>query len=157
MEEGAKSKKTVFVGGVPEDVDEAVLYEQFSAFGDIIEVQLPSATVNPNQPSDAKHRGFGFITYASPADAQDAMDNMDLNELRGKVIKVNLARPMKGPIQPLGNRAVWESEEWLREYAKPLAESGGVQGRNAKRANGGPSDETEEEAEAGQGEPMDEH
>ena len=89
--------------------------------GDIIEVQLPSATVNPNQPSgtgirdfmlvvpqiltDAKHRGFGFITYASPADAQDAMDNMDLNELRGKVIKVNLARPMKGPIQPLGNRA----------------------------------------------------
>ena len=33
MEEGAKSKKTVFVGGVPEDVDEAVLYEQFSAFG----------------------------------------------------------------------------------------------------------------------------
>lgn len=33
------------------------------------------------------------------------MDNMDLNELQGKVIKVNLARPMKGPIQPLGNRA----------------------------------------------------
>jgi peptidyl-prolyl isomerase E (cyclophilin E) len=24
---------------------------------------------------------------------------------------------------------VWESEEWLQEYAKPLAQSGGVQGR----------------------------
>jgi RNA recognition motif-containing protein len=33
MEDGTKSKKTVFVGGVPEDVDEAVLYEHFSAFG----------------------------------------------------------------------------------------------------------------------------
>jgi len=154
MEDGTKSKKTVFVGGVPEDVDEAVLYEHFSAFGDIIEVQLPSATINPNQPIDTKHRGFGFITYASPADAQDAIDNMDLNELRGKVIKVNLARPMKGPIQPLGNRAVWESEDWLRENAKPLAESGGVQGRNAKRANGEPLEEIEADAE--QGEPMDE-
>ncbi len=67
---------------------------------------------------------------------------MDLNELQGKVIKVNIARPMKGPIQPLGNRAgrcsvyfslverrlelVWDSEEWLREHAKPLAESGGM-------------------------------
>jgi hypothetical protein len=30
---------------------------------------------------------------------------MDLNELRGRVIKVNLARPMKGPAQLGGNRA----------------------------------------------------
>lgn len=30
---------------------------------------------------------------------------MDMNELRGKVLKVNLARPMKGPVQPMGNRA----------------------------------------------------
>ena len=52
-----------------------------------------------------KHRGFAFITFTSSADAQDAIDNMDLNELQGKVVKVNLARPMKGPIQPLGNRA----------------------------------------------------
>ncbi len=52
-----------------------------------------------------KHRGFAFVTFGSAQDAQDAIDNMDLNELKGKVIKVNLARPMKGPIQPLGNRA----------------------------------------------------
>lgn len=30
---------------------------------------------------------------------------MDLNEIRGRVIKVNLARPMKGPVQLGGNRA----------------------------------------------------
>ncbi len=26
-------------------------------------------------------------------------------------------------------RAVWESEEWLKEYVKPLSQSGGVQSR----------------------------
>lgn len=30
---------------------------------------------------------------------------MDLNELQGRVIKVNLARPMKTPMQLGGNRA----------------------------------------------------
>ena len=30
---------------------------------------------------------------------------MDMNELKGRVLKVNLARPMKGALQPNGNRA----------------------------------------------------
>lgn len=55
--------------------------------------------------TDAKHRGFAFVTYGSSADAQDAIDNMDLNEMSGKVLKVNLARPMKGQLQVGGNRA----------------------------------------------------
>ncbi|KAJ7916597.1 RNA-binding domain-containing protein [Mycena leptocephala] len=133
MDEGAKSKKTVFVGGVAEEVDEAAIYEHFSTFkfGDIIEVQLPSSATNPTLQAEAKHRGFAFVTYGSAADAQDAINNMDLNELHGRVIKVNLARPMKGLMQqPGGNRAsafancidafflitrlVWESEEWLQ-------------------------------------------
>ncbi|KAG6909690.1 hypothetical protein DXG01_015891 [Tephrocybe rancida] len=129
MEEGTKSKKTVFVGGIADDVDEAIIYESFSTFGDIIEVQLPSAATNPNQ-DDGKHRGFAFVTYSSSADAQDAIDNMDLNELRGKVIKVNLARPMKTPLQLGGNRA-----EWLKQNLKPLAQSGGVQARTAQQGD----------------------
>ena len=94
---------------------------------------------------EEKHKGYGFVTFSSPADAQDAIDNMDLNELRGKVLRVNLARPTKIPLQPQGNKAstcrsnicidlcsdsvmllVWESEEWLKRYAKPLAQSGGT-------------------------------
>jgi peptidyl-prolyl isomerase E (cyclophilin E) len=123
-----------------------------------------------------KHRGFAFVTFSSAADAQDAIDNMDMNELQGRVLKVNLARPMKAALNPQGNRAsafdlpisvteyrhadgilliaVWESEEWLKEHVKPLAQSGGpsqtllcldlsdsgmyhkigVQGRHAKSA-----------------------
>lgn len=90
--------------------------------GDIIEIQIPPASTNPNQHSGAssgiqrimtclincsttevKHKGFGFITFDSAGDAQDAIDNMDLNELRGRVVRVNLARPTKMPInQGLG-------------------------------------------------------
>lgn len=61
---------------------------------------------------EAKHRGFAFVTYGSSADAQDAIDNMDLNEMGGKVLKVNLARPMKGQLQPGGNRAGEQSDHY---------------------------------------------
>ncbi|EIN07342.1 RNA-binding domain-containing protein [Punctularia strigosozonata HHB-11173 SS5] len=125
MEEGTKTKKTVFIGGIGDDVDESVLLDTFSSFGDVIEVQIPPAQVNQHQPSEGKHRGFAFVTYTSAEDAQDAIDNMDLNELRGRVLKVSLARPMKTPAQLGGNRAVWESEEWIKQYAKPLSQSGG--------------------------------
>jgi RNA recognition motif-containing protein len=55
---------------------------------------------------EAKHRGFAFVTYGAAADAQDAIDNMDLNELKGRVVKVNLAKPMKGLLSaPVQNRA----------------------------------------------------
>ena len=45
------------------------------------------------------------MTFGSSGDAQDAIDNMDMNELGGRVLKVNLARPMKGQLQAGGNRA----------------------------------------------------
>ena len=55
--------------------------------------------------SDQKHRGFAFVTYTSAGDAQDAIDNMDLNELRGRVLRVNLARPQKLTAATSGNKA----------------------------------------------------
>lgn len=89
---------------------------------------------------EAKHRGFAFITFTQAVDAQDAIDNMDMNEFRGRVLKVNLAKPQKGPIQGAGNRAgaslhgrsflkiecypsftVWETEEWLQNHAQHAA------------------------------------
>lgn len=38
MEEGTKSKKTVFVGGIGEEVDEAIIYENFSTFGAFLSI-----------------------------------------------------------------------------------------------------------------------
>ncbi|PCH38060.1 RNA-binding domain-containing protein [Wolfiporia cocos MD-104 SS10] len=145
MEEGTKTKKTIFVGGIGDDVDEGVLLETFSTFGDVIEVQVPPAATNPSQPAEAKHRGFAFVTFSSPADAQDAIDNMDMNELNGRVLKVNLARQVKAPTEGLGNRAIWESEEWLQHYAKPLSRSGGAALRAKAREGSNGAAPAEEE------------
>lgn len=102
--------------------------------------------MNPHTLAESKkHRGFAFVTYASAGDAQDAIDNMDMNEMAGKVLKVYTARPMKQPAQLGGNRAgmfycallclglaclkpvsiaVWESEDWLQQHMKPLESLG---------------------------------
>ena len=57
-------------GGLTEEVDEKVLRSAFIPFGDISEVQLPIDY------QTEKHRGFAFIDYELPEDAQAAIDNM---------------------------------------------------------------------------------
>jgi peptidyl-prolyl isomerase E (cyclophilin E) len=34
MEEGTKAKKTIFIGGIGDEVDQTILYEAFSTFGE---------------------------------------------------------------------------------------------------------------------------
>ena len=53
-----------------EDVDEKVLRAAFIPFGELSEVQLPIDY------QTEKHRGFAFIDYELPEDAQAAIDNM---------------------------------------------------------------------------------
>ncbi|CAG8602989.1 15287_t:CDS:2, partial [Dentiscutata heterogama] len=84
------SKTTIYVGGLDDQVNEQILHAAFIPFGDIVEIQIP-----PDPASHNQHRGFGFIEFEEAADAQAAIDNMNLSELYGKVIKVNLARPMR--------------------------------------------------------------
>lgn len=78
MEEGTKGKKTIFIGGIGDDVDETVIYEHFAAFGvcsvsrqlytkrsetagDIIEVQLPPAPANPSKPTGKQTKMNNFL------------------------------------------------------------------------------------------------
>jgi len=147
-DEGIRTKRAVFVGGLAQTVNEAILLQAFSAFGDVIDIQIPPAP-SPEQPSqESRHRGFAFVTFISEQDAQDAIDNMDMNELEGRVLKVSLARPQRATVQGAGNRAVWESEEWLTQHVKPLSESGGVKGKIAgsqQEGGGTHIDEVEKE------------
>ncbi|KAG8707599.1 hypothetical protein FRC08_000399 [Ceratobasidium sp. 394] len=101
--DGTKRKQTIYVGGLHEDSNENELMEVFSAFGDIMDVQIPPApTIHRDQPPTG-HRGFAFVTFSSPADAQGAINNMDLNVIHGKVVNVNLAKAMEVEANP--NRA----------------------------------------------------
>ncbi|RUS23213.1 peptidyl-prolyl cis-trans isomerase E [Endogone sp. FLAS-F59071] len=106
------SKTTLYVGGLDQQVNEDILHAAFVPFGDIISVQLP-----PDPASHNQHRGFGFVEFENVEDTAAAIDNMNLSELYGKVIKVNLARPQR--LTSSSNRAVWSEDAWLQKYAMP--------------------------------------
>ena len=108
-----QQKRTLYVGGLEDDVDEKTLHAAFIPFGDIVEVQIPTAPGARGE-SKKKHRGFGFVVFEEMEDAAAAMDNMDDAELFGRVLRVTLAKPMKGKLG--GSKAIWEqSEEWLKQ------------------------------------------
>jgi peptidyl-prolyl isomerase E (cyclophilin E) len=86
----AKSKAALYVGGLDELVDEKTLKAAFLPFGEIMHVFLP-----PSSEAGKRHRGFGYVEYEEVDDAKAAMDNLNLNEIMGRVIKVNWARAVK--------------------------------------------------------------
>ena len=105
---GSKTRNTVYVAGLADEVNEQQLLDAFVTFGmlprcltpltkqadipgDIIEIKLPADAQNAG-----KHRGFAFLRFTNPDDAADAIDNYDLNELpgyagRGKFLKCSVA------------------------------------------------------------------
>lgn len=72
----------------------------------MVDITLPK----PEQPSSTDpHRGFGYVEFEIPADAKEAIENMDQSELFGRVIKVAAAKPQKESNEGLGSKtAVWE-------------------------------------------------
>jgi peptidyl-prolyl isomerase E (cyclophilin E) len=62
----------------------------------------------PLDNATGKHRGFGFVEYESPEDASEAIFNMNNGELNGRVLTVNLAKPMT--VSERSQKAVWHAE-----------------------------------------------
>uniref|UniRef100_A0A2P2L3T4 RRM domain-containing protein n=1 Tax=Rhizophora mucronata TaxID=61149 RepID=A0A2P2L3T4_RHIMU len=80
-------KNTLYVGGLAEEVNEAIIHAAFKRFGDIKDVRTPL------DQATQKHRSFGLVTFLKQEDAAAAMDNMDGAELYGRVLTVNCALP----------------------------------------------------------------
>ncbi|XP_049863210.1 peptidyl-prolyl cis-trans isomerase E isoform X1 [Schistocerca gregaria] len=103
------TKRTVYVGGLAEEVDEKVLHAAFIPFGDIVDIQIPLDY------ETEKHRGFAFVEFEAAEDAAAAIDNMNDSELFGRTIRVNLAKPQK--IKEGSSKPVWADDSWLQEHA----------------------------------------
>ncbi|KAL3086348.1 hypothetical protein niasHT_033466 [Heterodera trifolii] len=103
-------KRTVYVGGFGEDVNEKVLTLAFIPFGDIVGVSIPLDN------ETGKHRSFGFVEFELPEDAAAAIDNMNDSEIYGKTIRVNFARPPK--VNERSQRPIWADDEWLKQYGQ---------------------------------------
>ncbi|XP_059428690.1 uncharacterized protein LOC132162467 [Corylus avellana] len=103
-------KNTLYVGGLAEEVNEAILHAAFIPFGDIKDVKTPL------DQATQKHRSFGFVTFLEKEDASTTMDNMDGSELYGRVLTVNYALPerIKGGEQGWAAHPIWaDADTWF--------------------------------------------
>lgn len=105
----SQTKKTIYCGGLAEEVDEKVVRGAFIPFGDLVDVQIPLDY------ETEKHRGFAFIEFELQEDAQAAIENMNDSELYGRTLRVNLAKPMR--LRENSSRPVWADDEWLSKYS----------------------------------------
>jgi RNA recognition motif-containing protein len=82
----------LFVGGVSWNATDASLHEAFSEFGEVTDAKIITDR------ETGKSRGFGFVTFKSPADAANALDAMNGSTLDGRTITVNEAavKPRNG-------------------------------------------------------------
>ena len=75
----------IYVGNINYTADNKILVEFFSKFGEILEVMLiPDSRTG-------KHKGYGFITFATPEEAKQAL-SADGQELLGRNLKISLAK-----------------------------------------------------------------
>ncbi|PWA34028.1 RNA-binding (RRM/RBD/RNP motifs) family protein [Artemisia annua] len=68
---------------------ESSLKEEFSNFGQVAEVKLVK------DETSKKSKGYAFVQYTNQDDAISALENMDEKYLDGRVIFVELAKPIK--------------------------------------------------------------
>lgn len=83
--ERAKLFTNVYVKNFGDDLDDEKLYEVFSAFG-----KITSHRVMRNE--EGKSKGFGFVAFEEPEDAEKACDDLNGKDMNGKLIYVGRAQ-----------------------------------------------------------------
>ncbi|EER13459.1 Pre-mRNA-splicing factor SF2, putative [Perkinsus marinus ATCC 50983] len=123
----------VFVGGLPNSCDQARLNDHFSRYGTVAE-----ALVMYDRET-GRHRGFGYVIYSSPADAEAAIAGGDANVIDDKHVEVKHARREgsrgKGKGRPMGSYGGGDSGGYGQRL--PSYQSGGYHSPQPPMYNGG--------------------
>ena len=83
----------LFVGGLAWATSDESLRTHFEEFGEVTETKIVTDR------ETGRSRGFGFVTYAEEASANEAKDALNNSELDGRTIRVDHAteqRPRSG-------------------------------------------------------------
>ena len=81
------SQNRLFVGNLPYQTLENDLQDYFAQAGAVTSVNLMMDKIT------GKSRGFAFVEFATPAEAQKAIEEFHNKEFQGRAITVNIARP----------------------------------------------------------------
>ena len=79
--------KKLYVGNLPYRVDDRSLQEAFSQYGNVT-----SASVIMDRET-GRSKGFGFVEFDDDNAAEEAMNAMNGQDMEGRAIVVNEARP----------------------------------------------------------------
>lgn len=77
----------IYVGNIPHAASESDLRTAFEAFGEVSRANIVKDR-DTGQP-----RGFGFVEMPNQAEAQAAMNGLNGQEMMGRTLTVNEARP----------------------------------------------------------------
>ena len=77
----------LFVGNLSFNTTENDLQDAFAAHGQVVEATLMMDRMT------GRSRGFAFVTYSTPEEAQKAIAAMNGAQLDGRALTVNIARP----------------------------------------------------------------
>ncbi|XP_004494218.1 small RNA-binding protein 11, chloroplastic [Cicer arietinum] len=77
----------LFVGGLSFHATEKTLSDAFSNYGQVVEAKVIKDRVSE------RSKGYGFVTFASQDEAENAIAEMNEKALDGRVIFVDYAKP----------------------------------------------------------------
>lgn len=84
----------IYVGNLSFDVAEDELKQLFAGYGTVVSVNLIKDKFTGNS------KGFGFVEMESQAEAEKAIKGLDGSAVKGRNMKVNLARPRSDKPKP---------------------------------------------------------
>jgi cold-inducible RNA-binding protein len=80
----------LFVGSLSWNTDDRGLEEAFGRFGNVTDAKVITDR------ETGRSRGFGFVTFSDPQDAQRALQEMNGAELDGRTLNVDVAQDRRG-------------------------------------------------------------
>ena len=79
----------IYVGNLPYSTTDATLQEAFSAYGAVDQAKVVIDRVTD------RSRGFGFVEMANEDEGRAAIEGMNGQEMDGRTLVVNEARPKR--------------------------------------------------------------
>ncbi|MFQ6036126.1 MAG: RNA recognition motif domain-containing protein [Sedimentisphaerales bacterium] len=88
----------IYVGNLSRDVTEGDLRQAFEAFGEVSSVNIIKDRFT------GESRGFGFVEMPTKTEAEAAITSLNGQDVKGRAVNVNEARPRTQGRRPGGGR-----------------------------------------------------
>ena len=79
--------KKLYVGNLSHDITDSALQEVFESHGSVLSAQVIVDR------ETRRSKGFGYVEMSSEDEAQAAIDSLNGQEVAGRALTVNIARP----------------------------------------------------------------